>query len=69
MNSTLASFAAIIKTDSDKTVVVTTLETLEDNLKALRKLSFTISEEAGDSLSVAVQDILENKVRILGWGT
>lgn len=67
MNTTLASFAAIIKTDNDKTVVVTTLETLEDVLKAFKKLSLPIREDTGDSLMVAVQDILDNKVRL--WET
>jgi len=32
-------------------------------LKALKKLSFQMSEEAASSLMVAVQDVLENKVR------
>lgn len=64
VNSTLTGFAAIVKTDDDKTVVVTTLETLDDVLRALKKLSFLITEETADSLLVAVQDILENKVRI-----
>ena len=64
INSTVASFAAIVKTDSDKTVVVATLESLDDVLKSLRKLSFPITEEVADSLLVAVQDVLENKVLV-----
>jgi len=63
VNSTLANFAAIVKTENDKTVVVSTLETLDEVLKALKKLSFQMSEEAASSLMVAVQDVLENKVR------
>lgn len=62
VNSTLVSLSATVKTDVDKTVVVTALETLDDVLKALRKLSFPMSKEAGDSLLTSVQDVLENKV-------
>lgn len=62
VNTTLANFAAMIKTDSDKTVVVATLESLDDLLKALKKLSLPMTEETLDGLIVAVQDILDNKV-------
>ena len=58
----MANFAAMIKTDSDKTVVVATLESLDDLLKALKKLSLEVTEETLDGLIVAVQDILDNKV-------
>lgn len=61
-NSTLASLAAIIKTDAEKTVVVATLESVEDALKALKTVSFPLSEDTLDSIMVAIQDTLENKV-------
>lgn len=62
VNSTLSSFAAVIRTDSDKTVVVATLETLEDILKPLHKLSFPVKEPAVTSLMTSIQDVMENKV-------
>ena len=67
VNSTLVSLSATVKTDIDKTVVVTALETLDDVLRALRKLSFSISKEAADSLLTSVQDVLDNKVQCLIW--
>lgn len=66
VNSTLANFAAMVKTDCEKTVVVTTLEALDDVLKSLRKLSFPMKEETLDGLMVAVQDVLENKTECQG---
>ena len=62
VNTTLANFAAMIKTDSEKTVVVATLETLDDVLKHFKKLSLPLKEETLDGLLIAVQDVLENKV-------
>lgn len=59
---TLSSFSAIIKTDIDKTVVVATLETLEELLKALKRLSYPMKEETMDAIVIAIQDILENNV-------
>jgi hypothetical protein len=62
VNNTLANFAAMIKTDSDKTVVVAILETLDDILKHFKKLSLPLKEEALDGLMTAVQDVLGNAV-------
>ncbi len=59
---TLSSFAAVIKTESDKTVVVATLESLEDLFKAMIVISFPMKEDTLDSLMLAIQDTLENKV-------
>ena len=58
----MANFSAIVKMDVEKTVVVTTLETLEELLKTLKSLSPPVTEETLDGLVVAVQDVLENKV-------
>lgn len=68
VNSTLSSFAAMVRTDSDKTVVMATLETLDDILKPLKEFSFSIREDVVTSLLVSVQDIMENKVRGRNWG-
>ncbi len=62
VNYTMSSFAAVIRTDSDKTVVMATLETLYDVLKPLKALSFPIEEKVVDSLMTSIQDILDNKV-------
>ena len=63
VNSTLGSFAAIVRTDSDKTVVVSTLETLEEILKPLKVLSLPVKEDVISSLMISIQDLLENNVR------
>ncbi len=63
LNSTLLSFAAVVRTDCDRSVVIATLETLEDLLKALRKDGpFQLQERGLTSLLVSVQDLLNNKV-------
>ena len=62
VNSTLASFAATVRTDMDRGVVSTALEMLEDLLKFLRPFSFPLQERVTDSLVVSVQDVFEKKV-------
>ena len=64
MNVTLSSFAAVVKTDGDKTVVVATLEVLEDVIKSMKDLSFSMREETLESLMVAIQDTLDNNVNL-----
>ena len=59
---TLSSFSAIVKTDIDKTVVVATLEAMQELLKELKKLSFVMKDETMDAVSAAIQDILESNV-------
>jgi len=63
VSSTLSSFAAIVRTDGDKTVVVSTLETLEEILKPLKTLNFLIGEKEVSNLMVSIQDVLDNKVK------
>ena len=63
INSTLVSLAATVRTDSERSVVIATLETLEDFLKSVKTLSFPMAGKALESLVVSVQDILEQKVR------
>ena len=65
VNSTLASFAATVRTDMDRGVVSTALEMLEDLLKFLRPFSFPLQERVTDSLVVSVQDVFEKKVYYL----
>ena len=63
VNSTLSSFAAVVRTDGDKTVVVSTLETLEEILKPLKILGYVIQEKEVSNLMVSIQDVLDNKVK------
>ncbi len=62
VNSTLLSMAATVRTDTDRSVVLATLESLEDLVKALKSASFRLAEEPLESLAVSIQDILEQKV-------
>ncbi len=61
VSSALSSFAAVVRTDADKTVVVSTLETLEDMLKYLKSLNFPINDKEVSSLMTSIQDVLDNK--------
>ena len=63
VNSTLGSFAAIMRTDTDKTVVVSTTDTMAEILKPLKALSFPVKEEVVSSLITSIQDVLDNKVK------
>ena len=56
--------AAVLRTDDDRTVVITTLEALEQLLKFLKGVPFTLERNPLESLSVSLQDILELKARI-----
>ena len=62
VNSTLLSMAATVRTDSDRTVVIATLETLEDMLKGLKGTLFCLADKPMESLAVSLQDIFEQKV-------
>ncbi len=63
LNSTLLNFAAVIRTDCDRSVVIATLETVEDLLKALREVGpFPLEERGLSSLLVSLQDVFNNKV-------
>lgn len=61
VNTTLLSMAAVVRTDTDRTVVIATLETLESLLKFLKGVSFIMERNPLDSLSVSIQDVLELK--------
>jgi len=65
INSTLVSLAATARTDSDRTVVAATLETLEDLFRSLKSTPFPLTEKALESLMVSIQDLLECKVPTL----
>ena len=56
------NMAAGVKTDVDRTVVMATLETLEELLKALRGGWFKMGSKALEGLVVSIDDILANKV-------
>ncbi len=63
LNSTFLSFAATVRTDCDRSVVIATLETLEDLLKSLKGNSpFPLTQKPLSSLLVSLQDIFNNKV-------
>ena len=67
INSTLLSFAATVRTDCDRSVVIATLETLEDLFKGLREVGpFPIQDKPLSSLLVSVQDVFNNKVCVDG---
>lgn len=63
MNSALSSFAAVVRTDGDKTVVVSTLETLDEILKPLKTMNFSVNDKEVANLMTSIQDILDNKVK------
>ncbi len=63
LNSTFLSFAATVRTDCDRSVVIATLEMLEDLLKSLKVFSpFPLTEKPLSSLLVSLHDIFNNKV-------
>ena len=62
VNSTLLSMAATVRTDYDRTVVLATLESLEDLLKSLKESSFPLENKPLESLVTSLQDIFEQKV-------
>ncbi|KAL5466681.1 hypothetical protein EMCRGX_G030825 [Ephydatia muelleri] len=66
VNTTLLSMAAVVRTDTDRTVVIATLETLESLLKFLKGVSFIMERNPLDSLSVSIQDVLELKAQCQG---
>ena len=63
VNSTLSSFAAVVRTDTDKTVVVSTLETLDEVLKPLKTMQFSVKDEVVSNLMTSIQDVMDNKVK------
>ena len=62
LNATLLDMSACARTDTDPTVVVTTVENLEKLLKALNGRGLVMEEKVVESLLVTVDDILSNKV-------
>ena len=62
VNVIMNNMAAGVKTDMDRMVVMATLETLEELLKALKGGWFEMETKALEGLVVSIDDILANKV-------
>lgn len=62
INLILNNMAAGVKTDMDRTVVMATLEAMEELLKAVRGGWFEMERKVMEGLMVSIEDVLTNKV-------